>query len=103
MSEYWFHLESSPIDPWWMRISAPNFGENAILPCSETDPELFFPEKTDPTFPEVRAAKAICSGCSFQVECLEYAMAAGSDLVGIWGGTTQRDRLRLRRKLKNHV
>lgn len=42
-------------------------------------------------------AKAVCLHCPVQAECLDYAMAQPSTWdSGVWGGTTPRDRLRIR-------
>lgn len=35
--------------------------------------------------------------CPVQADCLEYALAQGAELDGLWAGTTPRDRARLRR------
>lgn len=59
--------------------------------CQQTDPEAFFPEKGGST-----KAKAICFRCPVQRECLAYAVADKS-LVGIWGGTVERERARIRK------
>lgn len=42
-----------------------------------------------------REAKAICKECPIKQPCLEYALAHGED--GVWGGTTEKERRRLRR------
>jgi WhiB family redox-sensing transcriptional regulator len=65
--------------------------ENAL--CAQTDPEAFFPEKGGST----REAKRICVGCEVRVECLEYALA-NDERFGIWGGLSERERRRLKRK-----
>ncbi len=65
--------------------------ENAL--CAETDPEAFFPEKGGST----REAKKICTGCEVRAECLEYALA-NDERFGIWGGLSERERRRLRRR-----
>ncbi|HEU0130825.1 MAG TPA: WhiB family transcriptional regulator [Mycobacteriales bacterium] len=60
--------------------------------CAQTDPELFFPVRdVDST----RAAKAVCSRCSVQGECLDFALADPA-LKGIWGGTTADERRKMR-------
>ena len=55
---------------------------------------------TDDHFPvrgaQTIAAKAVCAGCVVRSECLAYALA-DSNLVGIWGGTSERERRRMRR------
>jgi WhiB family redox-sensing transcriptional regulator len=61
--------------------------------CAETDPEAFFPEKGGST----REAKKICTGCEVKVECLEYALG-NDERFGIWGGLSERERRRLRRR-----
>jgi WhiB family redox-sensing transcriptional regulator len=61
--------------------------------CAETDPEAFFPEKGGST----REAKRVCSGCAVRDECLEYALA-NDERFGIWGGLSERERRRLRRR-----
>ncbi|MBP2474589.1 WhiB family redox-sensing transcriptional regulator [Crossiella equi] len=61
--------------------------------CAQTDPEAFFPEKGGST----REAKRICSGCEVRAECLEYALAH-DERFGIWGGLSERERRKLKRR-----
>ncbi len=61
--------------------------------CSQTDPEAFFPEKGGST----REAKKICTGCEVRAECLEYALAH-DERFGIWGGLSERERRKLRKR-----
>ena len=70
---------------------AQSWQEQAL--CAETDPEAFFPEKGGST----REAKKICTGCEVKAECLEYALA-NDECFGIWGGLSERERRRLRRR-----
>jgi WhiB family redox-sensing transcriptional regulator len=42
------------------------------------------------------AAMAMCGACVVRSECLAYAMAE-PDLVGVWGGTTAKQRASMRR------
>ncbi len=60
--------------------------------CRGMGPEAFITGRGDST----AAAKATCSTCVVQSECLAFAMA-NPDLVGIWGGTSARERTRMRR------
>lgn len=46
---------------------------------------------------DVRPAKAICSRCLVRDECLAYALEQGVYCNGFWGGTSERERRRLRR------
>jgi WhiB family redox-sensing transcriptional regulator len=38
----------------------------------------------------------VCHGCDAQAECLEFALATNQD-SGIWGGTSEEERRKLRR------
>ena len=61
--------------------------------CAQTDPEAFFPEKGGST----RDAKKICTTCEVRSECLEYALQ-NDERFGIWGGLSERERRKLRRR-----
>jgi WhiB family redox-sensing transcriptional regulator len=62
--------------------------------CRGTDAALFFPPEEDGE--DVRDATAICSGCPVARECLEWALDT-DEQFGVWGGTTPRERRRLKR------
>lgn len=72
--------------------NAPFF--DGTQPCAQSDPESWFPEKHTNTH-EVKAVMRVCQACEFKEPCLEYALK--EDLWGIWGGTTERQRARIRR------
>ncbi|MGH3468908.1 MAG: WhiB family transcriptional regulator [Thermocrispum sp.] len=72
-------------------VVAPQWAESAL--CAQTDPELFFPERGQ--IDVLRAAKRVCAECPLQVECREYAIQRGEPF-GVWGGTTERERRRIR-------
>jgi len=61
--------------------------------CKGMPPTIFFP-KTHTGRP---FAIAICNQCPVQVQCLEYALERqgtnNSSFPGIWGGTTERQRI----------
>ncbi len=61
--------------------------------CAQTDPEAFFPEKGGST----RDAKKICGSCEVRAQCLEYALA-NDERFGIWGGLSERERRKLRKR-----
>lgn len=61
--------------------------------CAQTDPEAFFPEKGGST----RDAKRICVSCEVRAQCLEYALE-NDERFGIWGGLSERERRKLRRR-----
>ncbi|AEK09864.1 WhiB family transcription factor [Mycobacterium phage Keshu] len=56
--------------------------------CQQVDPELFFPERGQGG----NEAKRICARCPVIEECREKALSFGTELWGVWGGLTQRDR-----------
>ena len=61
--------------------------------CRGLDPNLFFPiYEKDEAVP-----KEVCSTCPVRIECLEYSLERRED-HGIWGGTTEKERRRLRRQ-----
>jgi len=64
-------------------------GEDLVLPCTQTDPETFFPivENADTT----KDAKRICRSCPIIVECLKGALAR-KEPWGVWGGMNTRER-----------
>jgi WhiB family redox-sensing transcriptional regulator len=43
----------------------------------------------------VQAARRVCAGCTVRAECLEFALAEGIN-HGVWGGTSDRERQRIR-------
>jgi WhiB family redox-sensing transcriptional regulator len=61
--------------------------------CAQTDPEAFFPEKGGST----RDAKKICASCDVRAQCLEYALR-NDERFGIWGGLSERERRKLRKR-----
>ncbi|GLB65610.1 WhiB family transcriptional regulator [Arthrobacter mangrovi] len=61
--------------------------------CAQTDPEAFFPEKGGST----RDAKKVCGSCTVRAQCLEYALEH-DERFGIWGGLSERERRRLRKR-----
>lgn len=60
--------------------------------CLEVDPEIFFPERGGSS----RAARAVCSQCRVRAQCLRYALA-NREQFGIWGGTSERERRKLKK------
>ncbi len=66
-----------PPRPTWMVASA----------CRDRPDVTWFPERGESAAP----AKAVClSECPCQAACLAYAIE--TDAVGIWGGTSDRER-----------
>ena len=61
--------------------------------CAQTDPEAFFPEKGGST----REAKSVCASCTVSAECLDYAID-NDERFGIWGGLSERERRKLKKR-----
>jgi WhiB family redox-sensing transcriptional regulator len=59
--------------------------------CHDASPEVFFLRHGQ----SARPGLALCEGCEVRAECLDFAMA-DPGLEGMWGGTTARERRRLR-------
>jgi WhiB family transcriptional regulator, redox-sensing transcriptional regulator len=65
--------------------------------CRAADPEIFFPAKGRPD--EAEKALAWCKICPVAAECLAEAMATpATDDWGVRGGTTERQRSRMRNR-----
>jgi WhiB family redox-sensing transcriptional regulator len=66
--------------------------------CRDSDPTLFFPiGSTGPAIEQISAAKAICSECAVQDDCLQYALESNQE-AGVWGGYAEDERRRLRKR-----
>jgi WhiB family redox-sensing transcriptional regulator len=76
-----------------------------VPPCSKVDPDSFFPvddfsenlngTTKHTTYSNERAAKAVCEECPLKLPCAIYAIQTNPQ--GIWGGTTEAERLAIRR------
>ena len=66
----------------------------AEFPIRKSD-AMFFPDRGGSS----KAARALCSECPVQAKCLEYALQ-NQEQHGIWGGTSEPERRRLRRDRK---
>lgn len=65
--------------------------------CRDTDPDLFFPVgTTGPALEQIAFAKAVCHTCEARAACLEFALATNQE-SGIWGGTSEEERRKLRK------
>jgi WhiB family redox-sensing transcriptional regulator len=62
--------------------------------CRGADTNLFYPDTVGCKASE--AAKDICQGCPVVTECLDWAMR--NTEIGVWGNTTDKERVKLRRQ-----
>lgn len=76
------YLPDNDLDTTWM----------ARASCRGMDPDLFFPARGE----SPQDAIAVCATCPVRRHCLDYALATGMK-HGIWGGTSELQRRRLRR------
>jgi hypothetical protein len=77
-------------------IRAPYF--DGTQPCSQTDPELFFPSSTGEANKSKKLIRMICNSCEFKEECLEYSLTV--DVYGAWGGYLETERKNMKRQRK---
>jgi WhiB family redox-sensing transcriptional regulator len=85
----------------------PDFKEFGTPPCAESYPDAFFTDEPlegsrvyNRKYSYEQEAKAICKACPYMARCLEYAVKH-PELVGIWGGTTEAQRKRMRKASKS--
>jgi len=65
--------------------------------CRNSDPDVFFPIGTSGmALEQIETAQRICTACDVADQCLEFALATNQE-SGIWGGTTEEDRRKLRK------
>lgn len=86
---------------WLMSPSAPELEEfvhhlawHARAACRGLPPALFFPAENG----SYEKGKAICARCPVRKECLDFALTPPLEHHGIWGGTSERERRRMRRR-----
>jgi WhiB family redox-sensing transcriptional regulator len=69
--------------------------------CRGAATDLFFPVGPAGAMgagaDETRRARQICASCPVRQQCLAYALASGQQ-YGIWGGSDEQERRRLRRQ-----
>lgn len=70
-----------------------NLDWKADAACRNLDTKLFFPDSES----ETGRALAICSECPVREACLDFALRTRQN-DGVWGGRTEPERRRLRRR-----
>jgi WhiB family redox-sensing transcriptional regulator len=63
--------------------------------CHGAPDAWFYPDLGPGMIEGINAAKRVCARCPVRVECLDYALA-NNEKDGIWGGTSGRERRRLK-------
>lgn len=64
--------------------------------CLGLDPAVFITERGESLEP----ARRVCAGCVVRDECLDYALTRSPRVVGVWGGTTERERRAMRKEAR---
>jgi WhiB family transcriptional regulator, redox-sensing transcriptional regulator len=65
--------------------------------CEGEDVEIFFVEPSEPDYRRATTeAKEFCKRCPYVAECFEWALK--NNEMGVWGGTTERERASMKRK-----
>lgn len=88
---------SAQAQRWWE--AEPDADWRSRAACQDVDPGIFFPGRAEPGEKDPGAvAKAVCRACPVTQQCLEVGMA---ERFGVWGGASERERRRLRRKRRS--
>ncbi len=66
----------------------------SLAACADADPEIFFPMSAQDSLGRAEAL-SYCRSCAIVNDCLNLALRDRS-IVGIWGGTDEAERARLR-------
>ena len=66
--------------------------------CHRLDPAMFVTERGE----SVVEAKAVCAQCPVIDDCLNYALAY-NEHHGVWGGTCERERRRIRSRMRKEA
>ena len=86
MALTWIRTHDWDVDAWRGRSA-----------CRDSDPDIFFPIGiTGPALEQIETARRICTACDVNEECLEFALATNQE-AGVWGGTTEEERRKLRK------
>jgi WhiB family redox-sensing transcriptional regulator len=63
--------------------------------CKGMNIDMFFPERGVP-YSSIKATKAICKACPVMMDCLNMILNTENDNFGIYGGTTPKERRKIR-------
>jgi WhiB family redox-sensing transcriptional regulator len=92
---------TDPFAEWLTSPGAPQLEELTRHPtwlerasCRGEPLDVFFPGENG----EYVRARAVCGICPVRAECLDYALTPPRERHGFWGGATERERQRMRRR-----
>lgn len=78
-----------------MRTKHPLYHMQGDPPCAEFGLDSFFPEKGVSRHSNLELIRICCDVCPITEECLDWALR--NENYGIWGGTTARQRVGIRK------
>jgi len=84
------HGSPGPADLLRVMLARPSWQQYAA--CRGAGTSMHFPNQGA----GIADARAVCAGCEVRSDCLDYALADPS-LGGVWAGTSERERRRIRR------
>ena len=83
-----------------MSVHYPKY--DGTQPCAQFDLEFYYAEpRNRDDKEEIKTLKSMCYTCSFQTQCLEWALH--NEKFGIWGGLDEDQRKVVRRERKIQV
>jgi hypothetical protein len=82
----------------WSEMNKAIDSSDKIVPCTNSDPDAWFPE---PGFSS-RNVVALCKACPVNALCLDFALA-NDEPYGIWGGLSRHQRLALQLKQRREL
>jgi WhiB family transcriptional regulator, redox-sensing transcriptional regulator len=62
--------------------------------CAGVDPDVFLPDRGE----SLEEPRSYCCRCEVRAACLEAAFDLGQRAIGIWGGTSARERRDAKRR-----
>lgn len=78
----------------YLRLAKAIHESPIVVPCNNTDPELWFGDQAE-GYDHSLVAKKLCKACPARKACAEYAIVA-KEQYGIWGGLSPKQRSRIR-------
>ena len=81
-------------------------GWRAWAACRGGNMADWFPERDEGTSDHAAGlarAREVCAGCTVRADCLDYALAQETRLVGLWGGLSEKERKNARRTRRRHL
>jgi len=98
----WPRNTRSAAGPWELNVKLRLYNRTWVrqAACYGVNPDVFFPEDNNIHTSNKDEAIKICQSCPVRLDCLIWSIKSGED-NGIWGGTSAKDRRRLRRHYPN--